>query len=361
MAALALAMAACTNDEAATSSQPAADGTAAGRGIPFSATVTTGATTRAVTENTAGQKLETAWTVGEQVALIHNSVMDVMKVSEIDEETQTATITGTVTGSPSDGDEVTVVYPASAVDASTKAVKAGLLAAQDGTLATISRDLDLCQSSGAKLKVGAGIASLDGTVKLAPQVAIVKFSLSDGTAPLATKSFVIKDGDDNVLTTVTPASEQSDLFVAMAPATGAAYSFSAVVNDFYWLYSKTGVTLKAGTYYKSPITLTILKKAGEISYAAATVNKTYGDGNFTNELTKTGDGTVTYESSNTAVAEVDSKTGEVTIKGNGEATITATVKDGDNYTYATKTASYKINVSSQGGLEDYDKKDGTEW
>ena len=106
---------------------------------------------------------------------------------------------------------------------------------------------------------------------------------------------------------------------------------------------------------------TVIKKAGAISYATASVNKTFGDANFTNELTKTGDGTVTYSSSDTKVAEVDSKTGEVTIMGNGEATITATVTDGDNYTYATKTASYKINVSSQGGLVDYDKKDGTEW
>ena len=88
------------------------------------------------------------------------------------------------------------------------------------------------------------------------------------------------------------------------------------------------------------------KKAGSISYATASVNKTFGDANFTNELTKTGDGTVTYSSSDTKVAEVDSKTGEVTIKGNGEATITATVEDGDNYTYATKTASYKINVTA---------------
>jgi uncharacterized protein YjdB len=32
--------------------------------------------------------------------------------------------------------------------------------------------------------------------------------------------------------------------------------------------------------------------------------------------------------------------------GKGEATITATVTDGDNYTYATKTASYKINVTA---------------
>ena len=88
------------------------------------------------------------------------------------------------------------------------------------------------------------------------------------------------------------------------------------------------------------------KKAGAISYATASVNKTFGDANFTNELTKTGDGTVTYSSSDTKVAEVDSKTGEVTIMGKGEATITATVTDGDNYTYATKTASYKINVTA---------------
>ena len=92
--------------------------------------------------------------------------------------------------------------------------------------------------------------------------------------------------------------------------------------------------------------VTVNKKAGAISYATASVNKTFGDANFTNELTKTGDGKVTYSSSDTKVAEVDSKTGEVTIKGNGEATITATVEDGDNYTYATKTASYKINVTA---------------
>ena len=91
--------------------------------------------------------------------------------------------------------------------------------------------------------------------------------------------------------------------------------------------------------------VTVNKKAGAISYATASVNKTFGDAAFTNELTKTGDGTVTYSSSDTQVAEVNAATGEVTIKGSGEATITATVTDGDNYTYATKTASYKINVT----------------
>ena len=92
--------------------------------------------------------------------------------------------------------------------------------------------------------------------------------------------------------------------------------------------------------------VTVIKKAGAISYATTSVNKTFGDANFTNELTKTGDGKVTYSSDKESVAKVNTTTGEVTIMGKGEATITATVEDGDNYTYATKTASYKINVTA---------------
>lgn len=88
------------------------------------------------------------------------------------------------------------------------------------------------------------------------------------------------------------------------------------------------------------------KTAGSISYATTTVSKTTDDEPFTNSLTKTGDGTVSYASSKTDVAEVNATTGEVTIKVAGEATITATVTDSDTYTYATKTASYTLTVTA---------------
>jgi len=94
------------------------------------------------------------------------------------------------------------------------------------------------------------------------------------------------------------------------------------------------------------VTATIAKAAGSISYTTASIGKTYGDAAFTNTLTKTGDGTVSYSSSNTAVATVNASTGEVTIVGNGSTTITATVTDGTNYTYATKTASYTLSVGT---------------
>ena len=87
------------------------------------------------------------------------------------------------------------------------------------------------------------------------------------------------------------------------------------------------------------------KQAGSISFTTASVSKTTADAAFTNTLTKTGDGTVTYASSKETVATVNATTGEVTIKGAGETTITATVADSDTYTYAIKTASYTLTVT----------------
>jgi autotransporter-associated beta strand protein len=45
-------------------------------------------------------------------------------------------------------------------------------------------------------------------------------------------------------------------------------------------------------------TFTISKAAGSISYATATVNKTYGEAAFTNTLTKTGDGLLILDGAN---------------------------------------------------------------
>ena len=90
------------------------------------------------------------------------------------------------------------------------------------------------------------------------------------------------------------------------------------------------------------------KTAGTISYAATTYKKGTADPvkTFTNPLTFTGDGTVVYESSNTAVATVDA-TGKVTFTGTpGTTIIKAKVDDTDTYTYAVNEASYTLEVES---------------
>jgi hypothetical protein len=80
------------------------------------------------------------------------------------------------------------------------------------------------------------------------------------------------------------------------------------------------------------------------TFTLATVNKKYGSDSFTNTFSKKiTDGTITYESSNTEVASVDSKTGKVTIKAAGTVTITATSEVSKNY--KAGKASYKLTIA----------------
>ena len=94
------------------------------------------------------------------------------------------------------------------------------------------------------------------------------------------------------------------------------------------------------------VAVTITKHTSTINYATDAESKTFGDGAFTKLLLNNGDGQVTYGSNNETVATVDAATGEVTIVNSGSAVITATVVDGNNYTYDDKTASYTLTVAN---------------
>ena len=94
-----------------------------------------------------------------------------------------------------------------------------------------------------------------------------------------------------------------------------------------------------------PRTFTVNKAGKGISFASSSIVKTYGDAAFTQTVTNTGTGTVTYSSGNTNVATVNASSGQVTIKAAGTAVITATVQDNEYYTYPTKTATYTLTVN----------------
>ena len=87
--------------------------------------------------------------------------------------------------------------------------------------------------------------------------------------------------------------------------------------------------------------------AQSISFAES--EKWWGsnDGKFTLAVTNTGDGMVTYSSSDPSVAAVDPTTGEVTpgtVTSTTDVIITATVADSKNATYPTKTAQYTLKL-----------------
>ena len=91
------------------------------------------------------------------------------------------------------------------------------------------------------------------------------------------------------------------------------------------------------------VTFTINKADAVLRFDKSSINKLTTDTKFSNALTKTTDGTVIFESSNTEVAVVDSSSGEVTIKGVGETTITANADEGRNYKAGTE--SYLLTVT----------------
>lgn len=98
-----------------------------------------------------------------------------------------------------------------------------------------------------------------------------------------------------------------------------------------------------------PVTaeFTIHAESPAFTYDPAAYTITIGDNFTAPELGKAADydGTVTYSSDNTEVAEVDAETGLVTVKGAGTATITATGTATEHYEEAT--ASYTLTVNKQ--------------
>lgn len=264
IAALALMLSACSNED--NDIQTPVEQPAKSEGIPFTATISIGesAMTRALTEDATNNQIVPTWVAGEKVALIHNGVNDEMSVASV--SGGVATITGTITGTPTTGDAVTIIYPSTAADGTTGNVKANLLAAQDGTLATIAANYDVRKGTGT-LKVS-GTASLNGNVSLTNQNAIFKFTLSGPTID-ASHPLVIKKGENEVVTTVKPASSTTSVYVAMPPAASSTYRF--IVNSDDNKYIKSGTAaITAGKYYQTTLDLSTARYP--LALASATVD-----------------------------------------------------------------------------------------
>jgi hypothetical protein len=105
----------------------------------------------------------------------------------------------------------------------------------------------------------------------------------------------------------------------------------------------------AGNYTLTSVSTTtanITQGAAAITFGALPAGKKVGDAAFSAGATTTL-GTISYTSSNTAVATVNASTGSITLVAPGVTTITATVAGEANFTGAT--ASQTLNVAAGGG------------
>ena len=151
-------------------------------------------------------------------------------------------------------------------------------------------------------------------------------AITQGTSQTTTSGLV--DGDSLTAITLTQSTTAVTTTGAITPSAGA---------------TTKGIGNYSVTYSNG--TLTINKKTGcAISFGTTSVTKTYGNGAFTNAITNTGDGSITWGSSNTNIATVASN-GQVTIKAAGSCTISATTTNTSNCTYSTTAASYTLTVA----------------
>lgn len=230
-------------------------------GIPFVATVQTSndAYTRAVTES--GGDIVVNFNVGDIIALVYEVSSTAYKtnatVTSVD-GTGKATISATLQAGVTDDTPVTLIYPGAAADGTTGNVLAATLRTQDGTLST-----------GRDIRKGTGTIKVDGTATLASgatlnaEYAICKFSVKDvdGSNNLSVSRFVVKDASNNVITTVTPGSATSTLYVAL-PASSELLWFEAVASDKPYV-AKGTAALTAGNFYTPTVKMaTIMNVIG---------------------------------------------------------------------------------------------------
>jgi hypothetical protein len=293
LAALAVMTAACSSEDI-TQQQPASQ---SGQTLPFRATISAYSGTRGLTEATDQKSITAAWVAGEKIALVHSTldnenkpIVNVMTVDEVATDGKSATIAGTVTYI-NDTEDVFLVYfglgdnmepfPGMLKDYAVnapideviigQALEAMLaVGTQDGTLGTISNNLDFRLGT-SKLKQTNGWATFSTDAPtLSSQFVIWKLSLSDGSNAINASQLEITCGIDPSIDTytITPTSGTlSEFYVVLPASINFTYKFKATTStgvNYYCTHS--GVSLTATKFYQSTLTMKLTSTGGTQDY-----------------------------------------------------------------------------------------------
>lgn len=280
--------AACSNDDI-TSDNPSEPANT--RGIPFTATITTGGDnlTRTTMKQETNGKISVNWSKKDSVAMVYKVYSDLVgdsvtvvtgaKVTPKTDNSGKAAIEAKLDSRVAPGTPVTLIYPYSAVDGTTGEVCDDYLSVQDceydgsGVIAR-NYKYNLLRGTG-RITLATDSASLSGDVTMASQVCIWRLMLNitiDGVGQsnaLAGQTIDLAYGD-RTYTLRMLADEQSPtgptlyrnfkygdvLYVALLPATLSKLTATSTTysGDTYG-YAKEEVTLAAGKYYQSLLPL----------------------------------------------------------------------------------------------------------
>ena len=296
LAVLAVMTAACSSEDI-TQQQAASR---IGQTLPFKATISNSAGTRGLTAPADDNSdITAAWEENEKIALVHSTlnnenklIVDVMTVEEVATDGKSATIAGKATYID-DNDEVYLVYvghndnmtnfqgllSTALLDSPTDPIKDNIgrafeailaVTTQDGTMATISDNLDFRLGT-SKLKQTNGLATFSTDAPtLSSQFVIWKLSLSDGSNAINATKLEITCGIDPYIDTytITPTSGTLSTFYVVLPASiNYTYKFKATTStDVNYYCTHSGVSLTAGNFYQSTLTMKLTSTGGTQDY-----------------------------------------------------------------------------------------------
>ena len=270
------------------------DTPAASRGIPFTATISTGGDdTRTSLKQETNGSISVKWTKSDRVALVYkvfdrpidsaNTTMNLTKtivteatVTPKNDGSGKATITATLDSRVKGGTAVTLIYPYSAVNPETGEIKNNFLSEQEcalnGTTESIAAKYDLRRGTGT-VTLSTGSATLSSDVTMASQICIWKLTLHiiiDGviqpsntvgqtiSLTCGERTYTLRKRADVQIggsTTYRNFKHGDVLYVALLPATSSQLSVASTTGDDTYRYTKEDVTLAAGKFYQSTLTL----------------------------------------------------------------------------------------------------------
>ena len=215
------------------------------------------ATTRALSDPGNGT-LTASWQIGEQIAIVFGDEKYTATVISVD-DSGSATVSATLPSTTPNNQAVTFVYPASAADGS--GLRSDLLAEQDGSLATLSSQLDVATADGT-IVIDGNTAQPNGSVSLENQYAICKLQFKDESNAAITDitEVTITDLATQEVISVTTSTPQSAVYVAMTPTNN---SVKFVVEGYDGnTYTKTATSnLQAGKFYHPTLTTSCIFNA----------------------------------------------------------------------------------------------------
>jgi len=223
-----------------------------------------GSATRALTST--GVK---TFAVNDQVAVFYKDgkgqtlkvVSSALTAGDISADGKKATITATFGNIPGDNRELRFVYPANmakaTIDTDAEIIDANTidftkLEAQDGTLATLGSDLDLCVYDG-----NFSGTSLPASATLTNRLAILGITLNEASDITNTITrLAVSDGTNSY--TVTRSAVAGPIYVAILPTASATIKVTATDGTYYYNKTLTGKSYARNNGYNVTWTMTKL-------------------------------------------------------------------------------------------------------